>query len=200
MKKEKLAKDQDKIILRLPDGMRDRIKAAAARNKMSMNELVVEILEHQFPTPYTLSERIDELVDIVKAFRETINVDETRFLTEKIHETFLDINSGKIPLEDEAAKERVAELLEHWGEEAGDEEAMNELPNYEAGEALARRHSGLPMNLFHILDFDAEAISSLVSALREGNEAQAMKAISSAIEKRKELETKPNETDDDIPL
>jgi plasmid stability protein len=40
---------QDKFILRLPDGMRERIKQAAARNKRSMNTEVVATLEANYP-------------------------------------------------------------------------------------------------------------------------------------------------------
>lgn len=41
---EKTAQTQDKFVLRLPDGMRDQIKASAERNNRSMNaEIVVAI-------------------------------------------------------------------------------------------------------------------------------------------------------------
>jgi hypothetical protein len=41
---EKIAQTQDKFVLRLPDGMRDQIKASAERNNRSMNaEIVVAI-------------------------------------------------------------------------------------------------------------------------------------------------------------
>lgn len=40
---------QDKFILRLPDGMRDRIKAAAEANNRSMNSEILALLEEKFP-------------------------------------------------------------------------------------------------------------------------------------------------------
>lgn len=43
--------DQDKFVLRLPDGMRDRIKAAAEANNRSMNAEIVATLEEQYPAP-----------------------------------------------------------------------------------------------------------------------------------------------------
>jgi len=41
----------DKVIVRLPDGMRDRIKAAAERNNRSMNAEIVATLEEKYPAP-----------------------------------------------------------------------------------------------------------------------------------------------------
>ena len=41
----------DKFMLRLPDGMRDRIKLAADANNRSMNAEIVALLEEKFPPP-----------------------------------------------------------------------------------------------------------------------------------------------------
>ncbi len=41
----------DQYMLRLPDGMRDRIKAAAAENNRSMNAEIVATLESAYPIP-----------------------------------------------------------------------------------------------------------------------------------------------------
>ena len=49
--KEPLAKDQDKFVLRLPDGMRDRIKAVPDKNNRSMNAEIVATLETKYPAP-----------------------------------------------------------------------------------------------------------------------------------------------------
>ncbi|QRZ15959.1 Arc family DNA-binding protein [Paracoccus methylovorus] len=47
----------DKFMLRLPDGMRDRIKAAAERNNRSMNAEIVMALEYwlEADLPYELA-------------------------------------------------------------------------------------------------------------------------------------------------
>jgi plasmid stability protein len=42
---------QDRYMLRLPDGMRDRIKIAAANNNRSMNAEIVALLEEHYPAP-----------------------------------------------------------------------------------------------------------------------------------------------------
>lgn len=43
---------QDKFMLRLPDGMRDRIKAAAEAANRSMNSEIVATLEERYPAPF----------------------------------------------------------------------------------------------------------------------------------------------------
>lgn len=44
-------RDSDKFVLRLPEGMRDRIKAAADQNNRSMNAEIVATLEEKYPAP-----------------------------------------------------------------------------------------------------------------------------------------------------
>lgn len=41
----------DQYMLRMPDGMRDRIKAAAEKNKRSMNAEIIATLEEHYPEP-----------------------------------------------------------------------------------------------------------------------------------------------------
>ncbi|MEM0978426.1 MAG: Arc family DNA-binding protein [Pseudomonadota bacterium] len=43
----------EKFIIRMPRGMRQRIKAAAVSNNRSMNAEIVSALEDQFPAPTT---------------------------------------------------------------------------------------------------------------------------------------------------
>lgn len=48
---ERKQQDQDKFIVRLPDGMRDAIKESALRNSRSMNSEIVHALE-QYLSPW----------------------------------------------------------------------------------------------------------------------------------------------------
>lgn len=50
MPQQSESRDLDKVIARLPDGMRDKLKASAAANKRSLNAEIVERLERSFPT------------------------------------------------------------------------------------------------------------------------------------------------------
>lgn len=49
-------RESDKFIVRLPDGMRDRIKAAAEANSRSMNAEIVATLEEKYP-----AQKLDKL-------------------------------------------------------------------------------------------------------------------------------------------
>lgn len=53
---------QDKYVLRLPDGMRDRIKLAAEKNNRSMNAEIVAALEEKFPPLFSLDAFVEEWV------------------------------------------------------------------------------------------------------------------------------------------
>lgn len=58
------SRDLDKVIVRLPDGMRDRIKAAAEMNQRSMNAEIVAVLAEHFPTERT----VDLIVDTINHY------------------------------------------------------------------------------------------------------------------------------------
>lgn len=62
----KTGRGSDQFVLRLPDGMRDRIKAAAERNNRSMNAEIVATLEEKYPKPnldYILGPLADAYAD-----------------------------------------------------------------------------------------------------------------------------------------
>lgn len=54
MKSSKTGRGSDQFPLRLPDGLRGRIKDAADKNNRSMNAEIVSTLEEKFPPPTTL--------------------------------------------------------------------------------------------------------------------------------------------------
>ncbi|WP_370275112.1 Arc family DNA-binding protein [Pararhodobacter marinus] len=65
-------RESDKFMLRLPDGMRERIKSAADANGRSMNAEIVATLEEKFPEP---SPRHD-LRTLLKASLEVSHADQ----------------------------------------------------------------------------------------------------------------------------
>ncbi|WP_370126011.1 Arc family DNA-binding protein [Sinorhizobium fredii] len=116
MTKKQLVKDQDKFIVRLPEGMRDRIKAKADRAGMSMNEAIVWCLEKEFPAPVTLEERLHDLADMVSMLTDSkdtyagvVN------LIAEIEETLDKITSGKIPTEP-SFRHMVRDRVDYWRE------------------------------------------------------------------------------------
>jgi plasmid stability protein len=53
MAKQYPSQKQDQFIVRLPDGMRERIRVAAEANSRSMNAEIVATLEEKYPAPST---------------------------------------------------------------------------------------------------------------------------------------------------
>ena len=56
------SRESEKYVLRLPAGMRERIKAAATRNNRTMNAEIVAVLEEKFPVP-TISQYLADKLD-----------------------------------------------------------------------------------------------------------------------------------------
>lgn len=57
---------QDKFMLRLPDGLRDRIKAAADKNNRSMNAEIVSVLNAFYPERMTLEDMVEYLKELTE--------------------------------------------------------------------------------------------------------------------------------------
>ena len=65
----------DQYMVRLPDGMRDRIKAAADTNNRSMNAEIVATLEKAYPAPVMVPVNILALADYMN-FIESAETEE----------------------------------------------------------------------------------------------------------------------------
>jgi hypothetical protein len=65
MRKMPLVQEHDKFVVRLPDGMRDRIALAAKENGRSMNAEIITRLELSFDSIDRQS-RLEETLDITR--------------------------------------------------------------------------------------------------------------------------------------
>lgn len=61
------SQNQDKFVLRLPDGMRDRIKAAAEASGRSMNAEIVSTLERAYPSLEGIDLAMDRITRMIIA-------------------------------------------------------------------------------------------------------------------------------------
>lgn len=90
------SKQLDQFMLRLPDGMRDRIKAAAEANNRSMNAEIVATLEEKYPAPVsgTNTAMIEWMLENIP--KEEID----RFIFDALKRsgvTDADVRDGKVP-------------------------------------------------------------------------------------------------------
>ncbi|MGW6778299.1 Arc family DNA-binding protein [Brucella pseudogrignonensis] len=115
MAKKTLVRDQDKFMLRLPEGMRERIKEKAQRAGMSMNEAIVWCLERHFPAPKTLDAKIAELAEMVALLKGDDTNKAVDDLTAEIHDVLVDIYDNKLDAP-KGFKKAVEERFAQWKE------------------------------------------------------------------------------------
>lgn len=117
MAKKTKVKDYDQFQLRLPPGMRERIKDKAERAGMSMNDAIVWCLEREFPTPVTLDDRLEELATMVSMLTDSKDTyTGVVHLIAEIEETLDAIGTkGGIPA-DKKFSRMVNDRLQYWRE------------------------------------------------------------------------------------
>lgn len=88
----------DQYQLRLPPGLRDRIKSAADGNGRSMNAEIVATLEEAYPDPVRFREELaflDEIDEIQKRL-DRIRAAQVAEASQNFSKEFLDANAKKI--------------------------------------------------------------------------------------------------------
>lgn len=87
------SRSQDQFIVRLPDGMRDRIKAAAEANNRSMNAEIVATLEERYPSNFYLAMAENALISLrVELLSDEPNIPK---LLETLEELEIDLGEFK---------------------------------------------------------------------------------------------------------
>lgn len=107
----KALQPQDKYVLRLPDGLRDRIKARAAAHSRSMNAEIVRVLEREYPAPWSMDERVADLLRMMTVLKGGASTDERIVeLVSEIEETIVGIVSRRVPGVDDETRARISRL------------------------------------------------------------------------------------------
>lgn len=81
---EKHGRGADQVSLRLPDGMRDRIKLQADRNGRSMNAEIVQALEEFFPPEPSIEQVLDRVHAAIDTAQKSVNVPYRKALVEAL--------------------------------------------------------------------------------------------------------------------
>ncbi|TIT10826.1 MAG: Arc family DNA-binding protein [Mesorhizobium sp.] len=105
----------DQFQLRLPPGLRDRIRNYAEREGRSMNEEIVRLLEREFPPPASIKEKLDELLAVVGLLRHGRTAEFFGRFSEELFSTLIDVANGKVKV-DEEVRLQVQSALEQWSE------------------------------------------------------------------------------------
>lgn len=129
----------DQFLLRLPPGLRDRIKSYADSKGRSVNEQIVRILERDFPEPWSIVRRLIDTAELAKILREGVSDERVDRLRADIHETLRGIASGQVIDMDEDVREHIRERLRTW--EARQDRSLDDLDQEELDSLIKRGHS-----------------------------------------------------------
>ncbi len=114
-KKKELVRNQDQFLVRLPEGMQDRIKATPERAGMSMNEAIVWCLDLHFPAPATLEQKVHELAEMVALLKRGSGLEqEIDGIIGELDSVLRDVASDKIKGGGEKFSSMVAERIYEW--------------------------------------------------------------------------------------
>ncbi|HSI42132.1 MAG TPA: Arc family DNA-binding protein [Xanthobacteraceae bacterium] len=120
----------ERFQVRLPKGLRDRIKAYAERHGRSMNTEIVRVLENEFPEPWSVETRIGELLDLVAVLKGGASNEAVGRLVDEVDETVRGMIAGRVSGLDEdqrsIIKNKFDELLLNWGSNWVDHKDLDE--------------------------------------------------------------------------
>lgn len=94
MSKEPKVADQDKFVLRLPDGMRERISKSAQENGRSMNAEIVQALEQFFPAEPTIEDVLDKVHAAISQAKSVNGLPYRQVLVDTLDELSERLSSG----------------------------------------------------------------------------------------------------------
>lgn len=104
----------EQFALRLPTGLRDRIRAYADHHGRSMNTEIVRILEREFPEPLSISFIVDDLLELASVVRSGAGHDDIDRLNDALLETLGAIADGRVRDVIEPVRAEIRERLGEW--------------------------------------------------------------------------------------
>lgn len=106
----------ERFQVRLPPGLRDRIKAYAALHGRSMNAEIVRVLEREYPELWTIDGRVADLIEMLRIIKGAVTDDRIDRLTHEIEETVIGMMSGRVQDIDDAAQRNIRTLWDRYQE------------------------------------------------------------------------------------
>lgn len=97
------SRKQDQFIVRLPDGMRERIKSAAEANNRSMNAEIVATLEEKYPAPDPKQAIIARVAALIEDFSTGPATEERLQAWERLRTTMVDFGNEVLESRRESA-------------------------------------------------------------------------------------------------
>jgi hypothetical protein len=126
--KRRPVRQQEKIVIRLPDGMRERIQASAKRHDVSTNEEIVNILVRFFPPPATLTDEIYEVGRIMEVLRKGADAPKLAALRDSIDDLVRGIVKGRVGAVPDEVRQGLMNALEYYDEQTFKESGAQYYP------------------------------------------------------------------------
>lgn len=127
-------------LLRMPPGLRERIKAYADRHGRSLNEEIVRVLEREFPEPWTAEQRIADLLQTVSILRAGATDERINRLADELVSTVEGIYSGRLKGLDDVTRQAINFQFEKWKEVEADD--YRDLAGLDPEEEVALARTG----------------------------------------------------------
>jgi len=104
----------ERFQVRLPAGLRDRIKAYAEKHGRSMNTEIVRVLENEFPPPWSVEDRIEQLLGLLNVMKGSASNEAVGKFVDEVDETIRGIITGRIRGFTEDQKKHVARIFAEY--------------------------------------------------------------------------------------
>lgn len=134
----------ERFQLRLPPGLRDRIKAYAERHGRSMNTEIVRVLEREFPEPWSLESRIEDLIGLARILKGLPNNESIDQLVNEIYETLRGMITGRVKDVSEEGKNYISAELGEWELYQADKQQTEYTWDMDEEELESMKHYGKP--------------------------------------------------------
>lgn len=122
----------ERFQIRLPPGLRDRIKAYAEKHGRSMNTEIVRALEEAFPAPWPIDRIVSQILELTEVVRGAASSQAVSALANEIFNAVDGMASGKVTglskEERDAVRERFNEWTSHRLEDHYDEVTADMTP------------------------------------------------------------------------
>lgn len=101
----------ERFQIRLPAGLRDRIKVYAEAHGRSMNAEIIRLLEREFPEPWNVAELVSEMLALIGALDEASSREQIAELSSRLKDTVEGIASGRVRNIDPETRAKVSARL-----------------------------------------------------------------------------------------
>tara|TARA_B100000614_G_C14486221_1_gene468807 strand:- start:164 stop:874 length:711 start_codon:yes stop_codon:yes gene_type:complete len=134
----------ERFQVRLPPGLRDRIKAYSERHGRSMNSEIVRVLEREFPEQWSLEERLEQLSKLFSVLSAGVADPSVDEYLRQFRDTVNGIISGRVIGVDGEVRAAIKHLWEHYSYLESERQNDDVTDQYDEEELSSLEVTGVP--------------------------------------------------------